>query len=365
MLAEWIGRLGAIWIDGQVAQYKPRPGASTQFITVRDTDVDMSLTVVVTQSVIDAMTSPLEPGQRIVAHVKPEFWTGRGSLQLRARDIRPVGLGDLLAAIERLKQLLASEGLFAPERKKPLPFLPSRIGLICGRNSAAMTDVLVNARRRWPSIEFDVREVAVQGVQAVPDIVNALTDLGSRSDIDVIVIARGGGSTEDLLPFSNETLVRAVADCRIPVVSAIGHEEDTPLIDFVADVRASTPTDAAKRIVPSFDEQRALVTDLRTRSFRALESRLSQASANVSDTRVRLLSLMSQRAERDTHILARLVGQLRTLSPQSTLDRGYAIVQGANGAIVRDEADVAENSEVHITVASGTFDARRIAKDTT
>ena len=242
MLSDWIGRLGAVWIDGQVAEYRQRPGARNHYLVLRDTDVDMSLTVVADSSVVGRLDPPLAEGQRILVFAKPDFWAARGTLSLRAREIRPVGLGALLAELARLREVLAAEGLFAPERKKPLPFIPQRIGLICGRASAAMEDVLVNARERWPAIAFEVREVPVQGVQAVPAVTAALTELDAMPEVDVIILARGGGSVEDLLPFSHETLVRAVAGCRTPVVSAIGHEQDAPLVDFVADLRASTPT---------------------------------------------------------------------------------------------------------------------------
>ena len=210
MLADWIGRLGGVWIEGQVAEYRPRPGARMHFLVLRDTDVDMSLSVSADPGVIGRIDPPLAEGQRVVVHAKPDFYTGRGSLSLRAREIRPIGLGALLAELARLRDLLAAEGLFAPERKKPLPFIPQRIGLICGRASAAMDDVLVNARERWPSIQFEVREVAVQGVQAVPAVTAALAELDALPEVDVIILTRGGGSVEDLLPFSNEALVRAV-----------------------------------------------------------------------------------------------------------------------------------------------------------
>ena len=259
ILADWIGRLGAVWIDGQVAEYRPRPGAKLHYFVLRDTDVDMSLNVKVAAGVLGRLDPPLAEGQRVVVHARPDFYPGRGSLSMLAKEIRPVGIGALLAELARLREVLAAEGLFAPERKKPLPFIPTRIGLICGRASAAMEDVLANARERWPSIAFEIREVPVQGVQAVAAVTAALADLDANPEVDVIIVTRGGGSVEDLLPFSNEAMVRAVAACRTPVVSAIGHEQDAPLLDFVADLRASTPTDAAKRVVPSLREQVALV----------------------------------------------------------------------------------------------------------
>lgn len=355
LLSDWIGRLGGIWVDGQVAEFRRRPGARNLYLTLRDPDVDMSITVVADVSVIGAVEPPLAEGQRIIVFGKPEFWTGRGTLSLRAKEIRAVGLGELLAQLARLRELLTAEGLFAADRKKPLPFLPRRVGLICGRNSAAMHDVLVNARERWPSVQFVVREVAVQGVQAVSGVSEALAELDALPDVDVIVIARGGGSVEDLLPFSNETLVRAVAACTTPVVSAIGHEQDAPLIDFVADLRASTPTDAAKRIVPSLAEQAALVSSLRTRAHRVVVGQLDRESQRVTDLRRRsrtvVLNAITSRESEIGHLSARV----RTLSPAATLERGYAIVTNAAGVIVRtpDDAD----SALDIRVSGGRFTA--------
>ena len=357
LLSDWIGRLGGIWVDGQVAEFRRRPGARNLYLTLRDPDVDMSITVVADVSVIGAVEPPLAEGQRIIVFVKPEFWTGRGTLSLRAKEIRAVGLGELLAQLARLRELLTAEGLFAADRKKPLPFLPRRVGLICGRNSAAMHDVLVNARERWPSVQFVVREVAVQGVQAVSGVSEALAELDALPDVDVIVIARGGGSVEDLLPFSNETLVRAVAACTTPVVSAIGHEQDAPLIDFVADLRASTPTDAAKRIVPSLAEQAALVSSLRTRAHRVVVGQLDRESQRVTDLRRRsrtvVLNAITSRESEIGHLSARV----RTLSPAATLERGYAIVTNAAGVIVRtpDDAD----SALDVRVSGGRFTATR------
>jgi len=357
LLSDWIGRLGGIWVDGQVAEFRRRPGARNLYLTLRDPDVDMSLTVVADVSVIGAVEPPLAEGQRIIVFGKPEFWTGRGTLSIRAKEIRAVGLGELLAQLARLRELLTAEGLFAADRKKPLPFLPRRVGLICGRNSAAMHDVLVNARERWPSIQFVVREVAVQGVQAVSGVSEALAELDALPDVDVIVIARGGGSVEDLLPFSNETLVRAVAACATPVVSAIGHEQDAPLIDFVADLRASTPTDAAKRIVPSLAEQTALVSSLRARSHRVVVGQLDRETQRITDlcrrSRSVVLNAISSRESEIGHLSARV----RTLSPAATLERGYAIVTNAAGVIVRipDDAD----SALDIRVTGGRFTATR------
>lgn len=359
LIGEWIGQLGAVWMEGQVAQFRKRPGARNQFLVLRDTDAEISLTVVADAQLVGSVEPPLAEGQRVVIWARPEFWSGQGSLQLRAREIRPVGIGDLLASIERLKGVLAAEGLFSPERKLPLPFLPRTIGLICGRASAAMTDVLVNVEDRWPGMPFAVREVAVQGVNAVTEVTAALAELDADPDVDVIVIARGGGSVEDLLPFSNETLIRAVAAAVTPVVSAIGHEQDAPLLDYVADLRASTPTDAAKRIVPSWAEETALITGLRERSRRTIFTMLDRASDVLVDLRRRALTRITRQWESAMADNEHLTARLRALSPASTLDRGYAIVTSADGSIIRDADDVADGDVVLIRVAQGSWRARR------
>ncbi|MDI1288805.1 MAG: exodeoxyribonuclease VII large subunit [bacterium] len=363
LLSDWIGRLGAIWIDGQVAEYRPRPGARNHYLVLRDTDVDMSLTVVADSSIIGRLDPPLAEGQRIIVHARPDFWAARGSLSLRAKEIRPVGLGALLAELERLKALLTAEGLFAPERKKALPFIPQRIGLICGRASAAMDDVLVNARERWPSISFEVREVPVQGVQAVSAVSAALAELDAMPEVDVIILARGGGSVEDLLPFSNEALVRAVAACVTPVVSAIGHEQDAPLVDFVADLRASTPTDAAKRVVPSLREQIALVEGLRRRGSVVLRHLLDREQQGMRHRRDRSRAIVLNRLDAASNDIGHLHARARSLSPAATLERGYAIVTASNGAIVRSGDDVVAGDVLDIRLSEGRLRAQALAVD--
>jgi exodeoxyribonuclease VII large subunit len=359
MLSDWIGRLGAVWIDGQVAEYRPRPGARNHYLVLRDTDVDMSLTVVADSSIIGRLDPPLSEGQRILVHARPDFWAARGSLSMRAREIRPVGLGALLAELARLRELLAAEGLFAAERKHPLPFIPNRIGLICGRASAAMDDVLANARERWPAIAFEIREVPVQGVQAVPAVTAALAELDAMPEVDVIILTRGGGSVEDLLPFSNEALVRAVAACVTPVVSAIGHEQDAPLVDLVADLRASTPTDAAKRVVPSLREQAALVDALRRRGTVVMRHNLDREQQGLAHRRQRSRSILIGRLEAARSDVQHLAARVRSLSPAATLDRGYAIVTTDDGAIVRDADDVMHGAELTVRVAHGRLRAQR------
>ena len=359
LLEDWINRLGAVWIDGQVAEFRPRPGARMQYLTLRDTDVDMSLTVKADAALLGRLDPPLAEGQRILVHARPDFYPGRGSLALLAREIRPVGIGALLAELERLKNLLAAEGLFAPERKKPLPFLPRRIGLVCGRASAAMRDVIANVHDRWPGMAFEVREVPVQGPQAVTAVSAAVAELDALPDVDVIIVTRGGGSVEDLLPFSNEALVRAVASCRTPVVSAIGHEQDVPLVDFVADLRASTPTDAAKRVVPSWREEAELVAGLRRRGTVVLRHLVDREGQAVGHRRERARGIVRSRLDAAASDIGHLAARVRALSPASTLERGYAIVTDDTGAIVRDADTVAEGADLTIRVARGRLAARR------
>jgi exodeoxyribonuclease VII large subunit len=375
-LSAWIAKLGWVWVDGQVAQITRRPGAGVVFLTLRDPSADLSLTVTAHRDVLDAGAPELAEGARVTLHAKPEFYPARGSLSLRADEIRQVGLGELLARLERLKKLLGAEGLFARERKRRLPFLPQRIGLITGRASAAERDVLMNTRRRWPSVDFRVINVPVQGPTAVPQIIDALKVLDNDDAVDVIVLARGGGSVEDLLPFSDEALCRAVFGCRTPVVSAIGHETDAPLIDYVADVRASTPTDAAKRIVPDLTEETALIEQARRRLDRAVitlvdreahrleswrsrpvlarpEVLVDQRATDVTGLRDRATRSLDQRLGRADDDLRHTLARLRALSPRATLERGYAIVQRADGHVVRAAGEVGTGDVLRVRLADG------------
>jgi exodeoxyribonuclease VII large subunit len=375
-LGAWIAKLGWVWVDGQVAQISRRPGASTVFLTLRDPSADLSLTVTTNRDVLDLGAPELAEGARVVLHARPEFYPARGTLSLRADEVRQVGLGELLARLEKLKQLLAAEGLFDPARKRRPPFLPQRIGLITGRASAAERDVLTNARRRWPAVQFRIVNVAVQGPTAVPQIVDALKVLDADASIDVIVLARGGGGVEDLLPFSDEALCRAVFACRTPVVSAIGHETDAPLIDYVADVRASTPTDAAKRIVPDLGEEQQMIRLARHRLDRAVrglldreahriealrsrpvlsqpEVMVDQRSADLAALRDRGRRCLEHRIGAAVDGLRHTVARLRALSPAATLERGYAIVQRGDGHVVRAASEVAKGDPVRVRLAAG------------
>jgi exodeoxyribonuclease VII large subunit len=377
----WIAKLGWIWVDGQVAQITRRPGSTVVFLTLRDPSADLSLSVTTNRDVLDMGAPNLSEGARIVVHAKPEFYAARGTLSLRADEVRQVGLGELLARLEQLKKLLGAEGLFDPRRKRRPPFLPGRVGLITGRASAAERDVLTNAARRWPSVDFRVVNVAVQGGQAVPQIIDALKVLDDDPTIDVIVIARGGGSVEDLLPFSDEALCRAVFAARTPVISAIGHETDTPLLDYVADVRASTPTDAAKKLVPDMTEEMRLMSQVRGRIRRSVAQMIDREQHRLDAVRSRPVlaqpevivnsrvtditaltaraeRVMTYRLERAGHDIEQTVARLRALSPSATLERGYAIVQRrSDDHIVRDPAEVGAGDAVRVRVAAGEFGA--------
>ncbi|MGH8833665.1 MAG: exodeoxyribonuclease VII large subunit [Actinomycetes bacterium] len=376
LIGQWISRLGRIWVEGQITQISRRPGQPTVFMTLRDPDADVSLQVTCRARLLDAAAVPIGEGQRVVMFARPEFFVPRGQLSLVAEQIRPLGVGELLARIEQLRRMLHAEGVFDPAHKMRPPFLPRLVGLICGRGSAAERDVLDNARRRWPAVRFRVEAVAVQGPYAVSEIRKALAALDRDPEVDVIVIARGGGSVEDLLPFSDEALIRAVAACVTPVVSAIGHEQDSPLLDYVADVRASTPTDAAKRIVPDVGEEQRRIADLRARLRRSLTSRLDREQALLDVLRHRpvlarpnaLVDRLAYeideliRAARRglTHQLDRAADELRhnlarvqALSPQATLARGYAVVQRADGAVVRQPEQAPAGTELLVRLAEG------------
>jgi exodeoxyribonuclease VII large subunit len=377
LIGEWVARLGRVWVEGQVAQLSRRPGSGTAFLTLRDPVADVSLSVVCPRAVLDACVPPLTEGARVVVHGKPDFYLARGTLSLSALEIRPVGLGELLARLERLKAMLAAEGLFEASRKRPLPFLPRVVGLVCGRGSAAEHDVLENARLRWPAVQFRIENVAVQGVYAVTEVADAVARLDKDPIVDVIVVTRGGGSVEDLLPFSDEALVRAVAACRTPVVSAIGHEQDAPLLVLVADVRASTPTDAARWVVPDVREETARLTQSRERLTRAVGSLVGHEQQRLDFLRSRpvladpLVGIVApreaevgglldrsrrslrHRLDRAADELVHTTARVRALSPAATLERGYAVVQRADGAVVRSPSDVGAGDPLRVRLAEG------------
>ena len=286
-IAAYVDKLGVVWVEGQVAQLSRRQGLATVFLTLRDPVADLSISVTCSRSLFDGLNPPVVEGASIVVQAKPSFYATRGTLSLQARDIRTVGLGELLARIERRRQLLAAEGLFALELKRPLPFLPGTVGLVTAPGSDAERDVIENARRRWPSVEVKVAAARMQGRDSALEVVEAVRRLDKDPAVDVIVIARGGGSVEDLLPFSDEAVIRAVHAARTPVVSAIGHEADSPLLDLVADVRASTPTDAARRVVPDMAEETARVAMARDRLRSSVRGWLDREQAALTAIRTR------------------------------------------------------------------------------
>jgi exodeoxyribonuclease VII large subunit len=373
-LKEYIDRLGPIWIEGEISELNERSGGMA-FMRLRDTSADMSISVMCYKSVL-ATAQPLPANARVVIHAKPSWFTKNGSLTMSAKEIRQVGVGELLARLEALKEKLALEGLFASDRKVKLPLLPRTVGLICGRNTDAEKDVVENARRRWPAVQFEIREVAVQGAAAVVEVSQALRELEADPLVDVIIITRGGGSFEDLLPFSDESLVRLAASCETPIVSAIGHEKDSPLLDLVADYRASTPTDAAKKVVPDIAQEINDIEKLRDRALRSLVARLDFESQQISQlrnrpvmkdpmvmvtTRVDELKALRDRALRGFASLLEIEKKelkgvrdhLRSLSPQSTMDRGYAVVQLTDGKILRDATKLKAGTALRIRVAKG------------
>ncbi|PKV79821.1 exodeoxyribonuclease VII large subunit [Nocardia fluminea] len=395
-VAQWIERLGSIWVEGQVTQINLRPGTRTAFLVLRDASVDMSLSLTCDPDLLRRLPVPLTEGSRVVVYGKLHFFTGRGTVSLRVTEIRAVGIGELLARIERLKALLTAEGLFDARLKRPLPFLPATIGLITGRASAAERDVVSVAQNRWPAVRFVIRNTAVQGPTAVPQMLEALSELDRDPEVEVIVLARGGGSVEDLLAFSDEALCRAVAAARTPIVSAIGHEPDNPLLDLVADLRAATPTDAAKRIVPDAAAELAGVREMRARSAAALRGWVQREEHTLAQLRSRPvladplrelhhrhdeLERLRTAARRTVEQLLRgestttlhLREKLTAVGPAATLARGYAVVQRVAGPerhVVRSIEDSPAGSQLRIRVADGAVTAaalgtQRLTPETT
>ncbi|CAN2221944.1 XseA Exonuclease VII, large subunit [Candidatus Nanopelagicaceae bacterium] len=373
-IKDYVDRLGPIWIEGEISELNERSGMMA-FMRLRDTSVDMSISVMCHKSVI-ATVKPLPDNARVVLYAKPSWYTKNGSLSFSAREIRQVGVGELLARLEALKNQLAGEGLFNSDRKVALPLLPKVIGLICGRNTDAEKDVVENAKRRWPSVHFEIREVTVQGAAAVSEVSDALRELEANKDVEVIIITRGGGSFEDLLPFSDEGLVRLAASCETPIVSAIGHEKDSPLLDLVADYRASTPTDAAKRVVPDISEEIAMIGQMRDRARRTLINRIDHEATRITNfknrpvmkdphvlitTRAEIITGLRDRSNRSFASRLKLVkeelkqvkARVRALSPQATLDRGYSVVQLADGQIVTDPKKLKQGDELRLRLAKG------------
>src|SRR4051812_25662746 len=385
-IGQWVDRLGPVWVEGQVTQISRRGGMNTAFLTLRDKLADISVPVTCNRGVIDSLPTPLVEGAHIVCHAKPTVYANRGTLSLNVREIRLVGEGELLARLERRRQLLAPEGLFAAELKRPVPFLPRNVGLVTAQNSAAERDVLDNGRRRWPGVDFTVKYAAMQGMHAAREVIEAIQALERDDAVDVIIVARGGGSVEDLLPFSDEGLIRAVHAIGTPLVSAIGHEPDSPILDLVADVRASTPTDAAKRVVPDVAEgaQRVLqarergrmairgVIDRELRQLEAMLSRpiladpragLTERQAEVESLRDRARRTFRHRLDRGEDALGHQVARIRALSPLATLRRGYAVLSDAEGQALSSVATLEPGQDIHIRVADGRIGATTTTVD--
>lgn len=377
-LKAYLDRLGTVWVEGEITQWDERP--SGVFGKLKDLDEDSTMGFTIWSNARAKFPEGLKAGDHVLALVKVDFWKKNGQLQLSMLEIRKMGLGDLLEKLERLRAQLSKEGLFSAERKKPLPFLPQCIGLITGANSDAEKDVLRNAHLRWPQQKFRIINTKVQGEGTVEQIVAALQELDADPEVDVIIIARGGGDFQNLLPFSDETLVRTAAACETPIVSAIGHEADAPLLDNVADLRASTPTDAAKRVVPDVGEEMAKVMDARARILNRTITFISTEWERLTAMRSRPVLtdgewIVSSRAEeivrtvqrgsdlvdRALHIAASetatLTAQLRALSPQHTLTRGYAIAVTDAGKLVRTVDDAPAHTTLTLSLAEGRIGA--------
>ncbi|MEO0027437.1 MAG: hypothetical protein RL716_768 [Actinomycetota bacterium] len=371
-LKEWIERLGTLWVEGELASIKIGP--SNMFGELRDLQVENSVSIHSWN--VAKIPADLKQGDRVLALIKPAFWPKGGKLTMQVFEMRKVGLGELLERIERLRTQLGIEGLTSPERKQPLPFLPNKIGLITGKDSDAEKDVLQNAKLRWPDVSFRVIHTLVQGEKAAPEVIRAVQTLDEDPEIDVIIIARGGGSFLDLMVFSDEALVRAAAAAKTPIVSAIGHENDRPVLDDVADLRASTPTDAAKRVVPDVVEELHKVAQLGQRAFLRVEGyvnaqleRLEQIRSRpslanpysfIDDKELELERLLQsarsqldQVLNRESMLIGHLRQQVRSLSPQSTLDRGYSVVRDAQGHVIQDAAKIKSGQALTVRLAKG------------
>ncbi|WP_022886705.1 exodeoxyribonuclease VII large subunit [Glaciibacter superstes] len=378
----YIERLGTAWVEGEVTQWGVSGG--NVYGKLKDLSEDATVSFTIWSSVRSRLSEEFKQGDRVIALVKPNYWVKAGTLTMQVFELKHVGLGDLLERLERLRKQLSAEGLFDRSRKQSLPFLPHCIGLVTGKDSDAEKDVIRNAQLRWPAVDFRVVHAAVQGDRAAGEVTAAIRRLDDDPEVDVIIVARGGGDFQNLLAFSDETLVRAAAACRTPLVSAIGHEADRPLLDDVADLRASTPTDAAKRVVPDVSDELNRVQQARARLSTRLTGilatevdRLTQlrsrpvlsGSSWIVDTRAEELTryvsrgaeLTGRLLERAGTVVVDLRSQLRALSPQGTLDRGYAIAQLPDGHVLREPDQAPAGTELVITLARGTVNAASTA----
>ena len=375
---QWLTRLPTVWVEGEVTELRRNARWASVFLTLKDPSDGSSVGVTMARGQFDALRLDLTDGERVHVFGRPELFARRGDFRLRALSIERFGVGAHLAALERLKAKLAVEGLFALERKRPLPLLPRRIGVVTGNDAAAKRDVITTIQNRFPPADIVVVETYVQGPRAALEIVAALAALGELPGVDVIVLTRGGGSFEDLLPFSDERVVRAVAECTVPIVSAVGHEQDTPLCDLAADVRASTPTMAGKLVVPeltvllaTLERSRESLARCAHRTLERDAQRLGRAVERLRAAPRALLEREGRRADRAHERLQRApalaverkraaleatAGKLVALSPRGTLERGYAIVR-AGSAIVRSSTEVEPDTHVDVQLAEGGFGA--------
>jgi exodeoxyribonuclease VII large subunit len=356
-VATWLQRLPTIWIEGEVTELRRQAAWQTVYFTLKDPENGACLAAAMPRGQFDALRLDLANGERVHVYGRPELWEQKGELRLRALSIERFGLGEHLAALERLKAKLAAEGLFAESRKRPLPRLPRRIGLVTGNDAAAKRDVLTAIRSRFPPARVLVAETYVQGPRAAPEMVAALEAVCAAPEVDVVLLARGGGGFEDLLPFSDERLVRAVAGCPVPVVTAVGHEQDTPLCDLAADRRASTPSAAGRLVVPDLDELLAGLARARDGLARGARRTFERHSARLTQSHERLRRAPALLLERRRAAVTQAGGRLRALSPRATLERGYAIVR-RDGELVRSADSVSPGDQVAVEVANGTFGAR-------
>ena len=356
-VASWLTRLPSLWVEGEITELRRQDAWQSVFFTLKDLEDGSCLPVTMPRTTFDALRAEVVDGDRVHVYGRPELYEARGAFRLRALSLEPLGLGAALARIERLKQALAAEGLFASARKRPLPLLPRRIGLLTGTEAAAKRDFVTAVTSRFPAARVLVAETYIQGPQAPAALAATLAALCREPEIDVVVVARGGGSFEDLLPFSDERVVRAVAASTVPVVSAVGHEQDTPLCDLAADARASTPTAAARLVVPDERELRAGLERHRAALARDARRALERARHSLTTDRTRLSRAPTLLVERKRTALDGLAGRLRALSPRATLARGYAIVRSQDG-IVREAAALAPGEQVDVELAEGGFGAR-------
>ena len=377
LMGGYIERLGPVWVEAEITQWGQSAG--NIYGKLSDTEADAQVSITIWRRTQENIPEGLSQGDRVIAQIKPSWWVKGGTLSMNVLEMRHTGIGEILETLEKLKAQLASEGLFDPERKKKLPFLPRLIGLVTGKDSDAEKDVLTNAKLRWPEVEFLVEHAAVQGNRCVPDVIAALEKLENNPDVDVIVVARGGGDFMNLLSFSDERLLRRAATLTKPLVSAIGHEADRPLLDEIADLRASTPTDAAKRVVPDVQAEKQLLEEARHRLEVKLSALIDYEIERLDAFRTRpaladphtlidrkseeLLQIVARGAdisslvlERYQAQLAQLSGSLRGLSPQNTLDRGYAIVRNSDGHVISRADQVSSGDFLRLRVSEGEID---------